>query len=1082
MTIARFILRSLVFYWRTHLGVLLGAMLAAAVLTGSLTVGDSVRYRLRQIALERLGETNVALVANEFFFREKLAQELVPPTKAATAPALMLRGTVALPDGSARANNVQIVGVDARFWKMGGSADSLAGAATDAFVANDQLAARLGLKPGDPVVIRVEEPSLLSRDAPLSGAADSSIAIRARMKAIAGADQFGHFSLQANQVPPLTVFLPLEALQTHVKKAGRANLILAARANVDEANAALRDAWMLDDLNMEFRDLRPQQDASELRTERVFLEPDIAAAAMKASPNATGVLTYLVNDIRLGDHATPYSMVTAVDSAGVANDEISINTWLAEDLGAKPGDEVTLRYYVMADNRQLVEKTSRFKVRKVLPLDREDSSWMPPFPGISDVENCRDWEPGIPMDMARIRPKDEAYWKQYHGTPKAFISLRAGQAIWANRFGNLTSIRYPGTGKNAAFAVHEKIDPTKAGLAFQPVRSMALKASNEAQDFGELFIGFSFFLAVAALMLMAMLFVLSLEQRTAETGVLLALGFESGSVRRMLLCEGFILAALGALAGIAAGSLYTRLALHGLSTVWKSAVNLSEFRYHADISTLLIGGFSSLAAGLLAMWLAMRGQARRPASELLARGEEMQAGEVANTGRWSLGIGVLCAASAGLTLAFGGRSAGAFFGAGALLLMAGLSLTHALLVKLSRTERAANGIAAIGIRGTARRRGRSLTTVAVLASGVFMVVSVGAFREDPLAHAYERASGTGGFALFGQSTLPIYEDLNRDAGQRALGLDAQTMQGVSIVPMRVKEGDDASCLNLNRAQQPRFLGVQPELLASRKAFTFMGRAPGMPRESGWELLNQTQSDGAIPAIGDEATTRWALGIKHAGDTLTCIDERGNAFRVRLVGVLANSVLQGHLVITDEAFVKRFPSASGNRAFLVDAPSEKAGEVAKSLSGALQGRGIELVPAWQRLAEFQAVESCYLSIFEALGGLGLLLGSAGLGIVVLRNVLERRNELALMQALGFSPSALRWLVVSEHWLLILLGVGIGGLAAAVAVLPSLASPGVHASLVGPAMTLGSLALLGAGWSWLAAWLALRGPLLDALRNE
>ena len=1049
MTLARHILRSLVYYRRTHLGVFLGALLAAMILTGSLSVGDSVRHSLRQIALARLGATSVALTPGEYFFREQLAAQISAQTQAVAAPLLLLRGTVTLPGGGVRADNVQVVGVEERFWKMGGCADLLAQAGADGFVANDRLAERLGLKPGDTVIVRVEEPSALPRDAPLSGAADASVAIRLRLKSIAGPEQFGRFGLQSNQVPPLTVFLPLGALQKQIKKPGRANALLVERLDAQAANAALRQAWTLADLNLEVRDV---PGGTELRTNRVFLEPGIAAAALTAAPGARGVLTYLVNELRLGERATPYSLVTAVDAQELAVDEIAINAWLAEDLGAKPGDALSLRYYVVAEDRRLVEKTSRFKVRTILPLERADSTWMPDFPGLADAANCREWDPGVPLDLSKVRPKDEAYWKQYRGTPKAFISLKAGQSLWANRFGDLTAVRYASEGGGIASRLRNHIDPARVGLVFRPVRELALKASAGAQDFGQLFVGFSFFLVLAALLLMAMHFVFSLQQRTAETGLLLALGFEAGRIRRLLFCEGCLLAALGVLAGAALGSLYTRLALHGLSTVWQRAVHLSGFAYHSEWTTLAIGGVSSVGAALLATWIAGRGQARRTAAELLASGAERERASTAPNAGWSKVAGVLGIAGALAALALGGRSSGAFFGAGALLLIAGIAWSHALLVKLARATGTARGIAAIGMRGAARRPGRSLTTVAVLASGVFMVVAVGAFREDPLAHACERRSGTGGFATYGQSTLPVYDALPE----------------AEVVALRVKAGDDASCLNLNRAQQPGFLGVHPEQLAARKAFTFIEGA------GGWEALNQAQPDGAVPAIGDEATTRWGLG-KTAGETLSCTDERGNPFQVRIVGVIANSILQGGLILSEKDFLERFPSQPGRRAFLIDNLSDNTREI-------LQTRGAAMIPAWRRLAEFQSVESSYIGIFEALGGLGLLLGSAGLGIVVLRNVLERRSELALLLAVGFSPRAVRWLVVSEHGLLIALGVGIGGISATAAVLPSVLSPGIHASPFGPAVTLALLALLGGAWSWLAAWLALRGPLLSALRNE
>ncbi|MEI6561219.1 MAG: FtsX-like permease family protein [Verrucomicrobiota bacterium] len=1049
MTLARHILRSLVFYRRTHLGVFLGALLAAMILTGSLSVGDSVRQSLRQIALARLGTTSVALAPGEYFFREQLAADIATQTQAVTAPLLLLRGTVTRPDGSARPDNVQVVGVDERFWKMGGSVDWLKQAGEDGYVANDRLAERLGLQPGDTVIVRVEEPSALSRDAPLSGEADASVAIRLRLKAVAGAEQFGRFGLQANQVPPLTVFLPLGVLQKQIQKPGRANALLVERLDAAAANAALRKVWSLADLNLHVREV---PGGSELRTDRVFLEPGIAASALASAPDARGVLTYLVNEIRLGERTTPYSMVTAVDSLGLAEGEIAISAWLAEDLGAKPGDAVSLRYYGVAENRQLVEKTSWFKVRTILPLERPDASWMPPFPGLSDAENCREWEPGVPLDMSKIRPKDEQYWKQYRGTPKAFLSLKAGQSLWRNRFGDLTAVRYSQESGGIESRIRNLIDPAKSGLAFQPVRELALKASAGAQDFGQLFVGFSFFLVLAALLLMAMLFVFSLQQRTAETGLLLALGFEARCVRRLLLWEGCVLAGLGVVCGTLAGSLYTKLALHGLATVWQRAVNLSEFHYHSEWTTLVIGGLSSLGVALLAAWIAGRSQARRPAAELLAQGAEREQSPASSKAGRSSIVGILGIAGALAALAFGGRSAGAFFGAGALLLVAGIAWSHAGLVKLACSTATARGIAAIGMRGAARRRGRSLTTVAVLASGVFMVVSVGAFREDPLLHASERRSGTGGFAAYGQTTLPVYPALP----------DAE------VVALRVKAGDDASCLNLNRAQQPGFLGVHPEQLAERKAFTFLEGA------SGWDALNQAEPDGAVPAIGDEATIRWALG-KAVGDTLDCTDERGNAFRVRIVGMMTNSILQGSLILAEKDFLSRFPSQSGQRVFLIDTLSDNTRET-------LQARGVVILPAWRRLAEFQSVESSYMGIFEALGGLGLLLGSAGLGIVVLRNVFERRSELALLLAVGFSPRAVRWLVVSEHWVLIALGAGIGGVSATAAILPSILSPGIHASPVGPAVTLGLLALMGGAWSWLAAWLALRGPLLDALRSE
>jgi hypothetical protein len=356
--------------------------------------------------------------------------------------------------------------------------------------------------------------------------------------------------------------------------------------------------------------------------------------------------------------------------------------------------------------------------------------------------------------------------------------------------------------------------------------------------------------------------------------------------------------------------------------------------------------------------------------------------------------------------------------------------------------------------------------------------------------------------------MPVVQDLNTRSGREFFGLGADELAGVNVVPLRVRAGDEASCLNLNRAQKPRLLGVKPELLAGR--FTFANAAKGLDRRNGWELLrSSSRRKGAlaaespianrqsqigqsrltsaatgveeIPAIGDANSIQWALG-KKVGDTLDYVDEQGRAFKLRLVGAVANSILQGSLLIDEAEFVKRFPGESGYRMLLIDAPSNSVSQVSATLSRALQDVGLELTPAAVRLNAFNAVQNTYLGTFQVLGGLGLLLGSAGLGVVVLRNVLERRGELGLLVAVGFRRRALQRLVLSEHGALLILGLGIGIAAASVAVLPAILSPGTQLPYASLGLTLGAVLLNGALWTQLASWYALRGNLLEALRNE
>ncbi len=424
-----------------------------------------------------------------------------------------------------------------------------------------------------------------------------------------------------------------------------------------------------------------------------------------------------------------------------------------------------------------------------------------------------------------------------------------------------------------------------------------------------------------------------------------------------------------------------------------------------------------------------------------------------------------------------GTEAGAFFGAGALLLVSGLAASHAVLAALSRRTAGLLSSSGLAVRNAVRRRGRSLAVVALLACGSFLVAAVGANRREVGAEASERTSGTGGFALWATSSIPVFHDLNRPDGRAALGLDAKDLEGVTVVPFRVREGDDASCLNLNRAPRPRILGVRPDALAGR--FTFVRQADAAaPARDAWSLL--TAPAAGEPAVADDATATWALGSKTVGDAFPVRDEQGRPFDLRFVGLVGDSVLQGSLVMAESAFLRRFPSASGYRAFLIDAPAGRVEAVSEALTRALQDYGFEAVPAARRLAAFHAVENTYLAVFLALGGLGLILGSLGLGVVVMRNVLERRGELALLRAVGFEARAVCRLVFAEHAVLLALGLVCGVVAAAVAVVPALS--GAPAPVGSAALVLAAVAASGALWTALSAWWALRGPLLAALRNE
>ena len=1100
--------RSLSFYWRTNLGVLLAVMVSAIVLTGALVIGDSVRYSLKSMVEARLGATQLALIPKNRFFRAELAADIAKELDTVVAPVLQLRGLIANSDGSKRANRIEVLGVDGRFYKVGMTQNILGDTPNQTIVLNKPLATKLGVSVGDEVLLRIEKPSLMPRDVPLTPDSDLFLAFRLVVKAIASQSDFGSFSLKANQITSLNAFVPLLWLQEQIGRSNQANMLLLAdnaknTSSTEKADEAIKKCWQLADAGLELRRLK-HKDMLEIRSRRVFIEESITSTAIKTGDGSFGVLTYFVNELSSGDRKTPYSMVAAIgqptESGGVMpadmkDNEILINQWLADDLNVTEADEIELTYFILGPMRALKEEKTSFRIKAILSMDNPamDPNLMPDFPGLADAENCRDWDPGIPIDLDKIRQKDEDYWKRYRGTPKAFVTLSAGQKMWANRYGNLTMIRYPAAAKESSESIASSflnnVSPASVGLFFQPVRSRGIKAGDQANDFGQLFLGLSMFLIIAALILMGLIFVFGIESRGEHIGILLAVGFSAKMVKRLLFIEGGILTILGVFVGTAAGLIYTKVMIYGLATLWRAAVSGSNIYFYAKPSTLFQGALGAIVVSLIAIWLTLRKQVSRPARELLAGGLELQF--VTNRKVWKRRIGLYIAAvtAVGAILLLGlmgsadsAAVAGVFFGAGTLLLIAGLGLTHALLRRMAGGwKNAVSSLVGLGLRNTTRRSGRSLAVVALLACGIFLVIAVGANRHSPLAQARQRDSGTGGFTLFGESSISILHDLNSKSGRQSMSLDDSLMEDVQIVQLRVHEGDDASCLNLNRAQMPQLLALQPNRLQERGSFAFTKTIESKNGKKQWDLLNENLGENVVPAIGDYATVYWALG-KSVGDELDYIDEKGGRFRLRIVGMLKNSVIQGSLIISEDEFIKRFPSEDGYRLLLIDTPQEKTEAVADLLSTRLQDYGLSLTPTIQRLAEFNAVENTYLSIFQLLGGLGLILGSFGLGLVVLRNVLDRRGELAMLQAVGFNKSILKRMVFYEHGGLLIGGLACGIIAALVAVSPALKSPGTHVPYFSLMLTIIAIAVSGLVWIRIATAFALSGKMLEALRNE
>jgi ABC-type antimicrobial peptide transport system permease subunit len=935
----------------------------------------------------------------------------------------------------------------------------------------------------------------------------------------------GDFTLAPGQGPARAVFLPLARVQRDLAIEDRVNtLLVGGAADAGRVRDALAAQIGAADLGLRV-DALPEHATIVVESRSGLISDDIAqsaqASAERGGLTATPVLTWLATRMTVGERSVPYSLVSAVgpDGAGDAGlaralgattdpAPIVLNEWTARELQAAAGAALELEYLRWADEGRLVTERAPFRVAGVVPMRglMIDRRWAPDYPGITTATDVTDWDPPFPIDLGLIRPQDEAYWDQYRTAPKAFIALAAGQALWRTRHGQVTSLRLRVTGAGSGAAapsaaasiapdaiaalrtsLARDVSPLRGGFNVIDVRRQNLAASSGATDFGAYFSYFSFFLMVSALLLAALFFRLSVEQRLAQIGVLRASGFSLADVRRLLLLEGVVVSAAGAAAGIALAIGWAAAMMLALRTWWVDAVGTTLLRLHVDPASLAIGAAATTVASLLAIAWTVRALNRTTPRALIA-GSASEPATTRPAARWiAPALAAIAILLSVLSLANVLAPAGGFFGAGALVLVAGLAAFRSWIVNASPAGTAS--LIALGIRNASWRRGRSLTVAGLVAAAVFLLVSVDAFRKTAGATG-TRDSGTGGFALIAESALPIVHDLRTRDGREAVGLTdgsgagEAALAGVDIFSLRLRPGDDASCLNLYQPKQPRIAGVPARLIEDgRFSFARTIATDQNGRSNPWTLLGAPDAEGVVPAVVDQTSLQYVL---HAavGDEITVDADTSRPLRLRIVASLADSVMQGEILIDESAFRMVFPDIAGYRMFLVSvdpATPERIDAVTRLLEERLDPLGFDAEDTSRRLEAFHRVENTYLSTFQALGGLGLVLGCLGLVAVVLRNVLERRRELALLGAAGFTGADLQKLVAVEHLALVGVGLAVGIAAAALAVAPVVVARGGGAPWralvwVLPVAAAGFAAAYGATRS------LRRMPLVASLRSE
>ncbi|MBT3196950.1 MAG: FtsX-like permease family protein [Gammaproteobacteria bacterium] len=1076
------------------------------MLTGALVVGDSVEYSLNRIVEHRLGEITHVLKAGDRYFTRELSGRVENQLQIPVTSMLMQEGSAVADGGVRRINHLQVLGVEPAFDGVAGMENYYSELSGDSVIVSRNLANRLSVVAGDELLLRIEKASLIPLNAPFVSDAESVVTLRATVKGIAGEQELGRFNLRVSQTAPFNVFIALSRLEELMDFSGRANVLLfraGEQTGREEIWGAVGKQFSAADAGLKLTELDEFQQL-EVTSDRVFIDDalsgplfDVVSGGEGTSlsegiPASEGILTYFVNRIESASGAAPYSFVSTVPSQMLKPDQMIINEWLAEDLSAHVGDTLQLSYFEVGPLRELTDTTTTFVVHSILPIEGRygDPNLMPDLPGLSDAGNCRDWDTGVPIALESIRDKDEDYWDEYGGIPKAFISVSRGEELWKNRFGTFTSFRYSIGGDlkemeegltiaSLERSLMEQIEPGMLGFTLEATRTKGYEAAGGGVDFSQLFGGLSFFLLVAGILLTVLLFLLNIESRSEQMRTLVVMGIPLKIIRRITLGESMLVALAGSVAGVLLAVLYNKLVFVAMNGVWSGVVRTEMMHMDIRISTLVTGLIFTLLIAFLALWFPLNRQLKRHISAHKKPGFGLK--RVIISRRIVAWLFIITGAAAiGLIATQLIRmevvNVPLFFGAGGLLLISAVLFFYWYLSRTVSEKSGVIDLQLLSMKNARRNLSRSMSIVILFAIGAFLVISTGSNRKDLFSNAADTNSGTGGFLYYAESTAPVLRQLNDPDVQYEYGLT----EGYSFVQLRKADGDDASCLNLNKILNPQVLGVEPAMLDGR--FSFVTRTDYLDEAHPWLSLQQELPDGVIPAIADETVIKWGLGLA-VGDTLHYTNSNGERMKLLLIGGLAPSIFQGNVLIADERFLEQFPESSGTHVFLVEGVIIDTATISAELGRGMRDLGWDMQFTADRLAEFNSVTNAYLSIFMVLGALGLLVGTFGLVVVLWRSVMERSKEIALLKAVGYRRKEIRRLVVREYMFLLLMGIDTGFLTAVVATLPSILN--AHTGTSFSSILIWLVVLVANGWFWIhvVTRSALNNDsIYTALRNE
>lgn len=153
---------------------------------------------------------------------------------------------------------------------------------------------------------------------------------------------------------------------------------------------------------------------------------------------------------------------------------------------------------------------------------------------------------------------------------------------------------------------------------------------------------------------------------------------------------------------------------------------------------------------------------------------------------------------------------------------------------------------------------------------------------------------------------------------------------------------------------------------------------------------------------------------------------GNTGQVRVIGVisLASSATFTGVFLPERTFTSLFGQADSSRYYVGLKEPGAAVDIAKKMESALETTGAQASSIKKNIDDDQALFRNFFRLMQAFMGLGLFVGIAAVGVISFRSVVERRQQIGMLRAIGYTRGTVALSFLLESTFVAALGIASG----------------------------------------------------------